>query len=134
MVENPLKKLESYGQSVWTDFIRRSTTLSGELGRWIEEDGITGVTSNPSIFEKAIAGSHDYDETIRTQTLENKSPEDIFLNLVIEDIQQAADLFRPVYDRTRRFYRHAGYAQVAKFADFYAPADHKIVFRKVIAA
>ena len=65
MKENPLLKLQTFGQSVWMDFIRRGTLASGELKQLIEEDGLRGVTSNPSIFEKAIAGSHDYDGAIR---------------------------------------------------------------------
>ena len=61
---NPLKALLGYGQSVWLDYIRRSLITSGELGRLIEEDGLRGVTSNPSIFEKAIAGSTDYKDIL----------------------------------------------------------------------
>ena len=82
------------------DFIRRSTTESGQLSRWIEEDGISGVTSNPSIFEKAIAGSHDYDAAIRSLALAGKSVDEIYHELTVEDIQQAADLFRAIYERT----------------------------------
>ena len=65
MSENPLKQLDQYGQSVWHDYIRRKEILSGGLKKRIDEDGLLGVTSNPSIFEKAIAGSDDYDESIR---------------------------------------------------------------------
>jgi len=64
MNNNPLLKLEAFGQSIWIDFIRRGTILSGELKKLIDEDGVTGVTSNPSIFEKAIGGSDDYDKAI----------------------------------------------------------------------
>ena len=64
MKENPLLKLEAFGQSIWMDFIGRGTISSGELKQLIKEDGLGGVTSNPSIFEKAIADSHDYDDTI----------------------------------------------------------------------
>jgi transaldolase len=99
MQENPLLKLETFGQSIWIDFIRRSTLTSGELRQFIEKDGVLGVTSNPSIFEKAIAGSHDYDSAIRTLALEDKNVEEIYQALTVEDIQRAADLFRPVYDR-----------------------------------
>jgi transaldolase / glucose-6-phosphate isomerase len=99
MKTNPLITLESYGQSIWMDFLRRSTISSGELQRLIQEDGISGVTSNPSIFEKAIAGSHDYDDAIRSLTLSGKSVDEIYQALTIEDIQNTADLFRPVYDR-----------------------------------
>ena len=99
MKENPLLKLQSFGQSIWMDFIRRGTISSGELKRLIEEDGLVGVTSNPSIFEKAITGSHDYDDAIRELALEGKNVDEIYAALTVEDIQRTADLFRPVYDR-----------------------------------
>ena len=69
---NPLKQLETFGQSFWLDYIRRDLIASGELRRLIEEDGLRGITSNPSIFEKAIAGSHEYDKAIRAMALEGK--------------------------------------------------------------
>jgi transaldolase len=97
--ENSLLKLERFGQSIWMDFIRRGTIVSGELKQLIEEDGLGGVTSNPSIFEKAIAESHEYDKAIRALTLEGKSVDQIYAALTVEDIQRTADLFRPVYDR-----------------------------------
>ena len=99
MKENPLLNLEQFGQSIWMDFIRRGMIASGELKRLIDEDGLGGVTSNPSIFEKAIAESHDYDDAIRALTLDGKSVDQIYAALTVEDIQRAADLFRPVYDR-----------------------------------
>lgn len=99
MKENPLLKLEAFGQSIWMDFIRRGMISSGELKQLIEEDGLGGVTSNPSIFEKAIAGSHDYDDAIRLLTVEGKSVDQIYGALTVEDIQRVADLFRPIYDR-----------------------------------
>ncbi|MGE5222546.1 MAG: bifunctional transaldolase/phosoglucose isomerase [Omnitrophica WOR_2 bacterium] len=99
MNENPLLKLESFGQSIWLDYIRRGTLTSGELKKYIDEDGVSGVTSNPSIFEKAIAGSHDYDESIRVLALEGKSAEEMLQDLIVEDIQRTADLFRPMYKR-----------------------------------
>jgi transaldolase / glucose-6-phosphate isomerase len=99
MKENPLLKLQAFGQSIWLDYIRRHMITSGELKGLIEEDGLRGVTSNPSIFEKAIAGSHDYDDAIRAMALEGKSVEEIYQILTVEDIQRAADLFRPTYHR-----------------------------------
>jgi len=99
MKKNPLLKLENLGQSIWMDFIRRGMISSGELKQLIEEDGLRGVTSNPSIFEKAITGSRDYDDTIRALAREGKSVDQIYATLTVQDIQQAADLFRPVYDR-----------------------------------
>lgn len=100
MPENPLAKLPSLGQSVWLDFIRRGMLESGELAQYIKEDGLRGVTSNPAIFEKAIAGSPDYDAAIRALALEGKSPEQIYETLTVQDVQRAADLFRPIYDQT----------------------------------
>jgi len=100
MKDNPLLKLETFGQSIWMDFIRRGTTSLGQLQRLIEEDGVSGVTSNPSIFEKAIAESHDYDEAIHALTLEGKTADEIYQLLAVEDIQNVADLLRPTYDRT----------------------------------
>jgi transaldolase len=82
------------------DFIRRDTITSGELKRLIEQDGISGVTSNPSIFEKAIGGSHDYDDQIRNLARQGKSVDEIYQLVTIQDIQMAADVFRPVYNRT----------------------------------
>jgi len=99
MKENPLLKLEAFGQSIWMDFIRRGMIASGQLKQLIQEDGLGGVTSNPSIFEKAIAGSHDYDDAIRALAVEGKSVDQIYAALTVEDIQHVADLFRPVYER-----------------------------------
>ncbi len=82
------------------DFIRRDTVTSGELKRLIDQDGISGVTSNPSIFEKAIGGTHDYDDQIRNLARQGKSSDDIYQAVTIQDIQMATDVFRPVYNRT----------------------------------
>ena len=100
---NPLKQLLKYGQSVWLDYIRRNLIISGELKRLIDEDGLRGMTSNPSIFEKAIAGSTDYTDflnSLRDRTdLDAKARYEL---LAIRDIQDAADLMRPVYDSAKR--------------------------------
>jgi transaldolase len=98
---NPLRMLEELGQSIWIDFIRRGMISSGELERLIENDGVSGVTSNPSIFEKAIAESHDYDSAIRLMAAAGKSIEEIYETLTVEDIQSVADLLRPIYDRRK---------------------------------
>src|SRR5437879_4445874 len=90
MEDNPLRRLESFGQSIWLDFTRRGMVASGEFRRLIEEDGLSGVTSNPSIFEKAIDGSHDYDEAIRGLALAERSADEIYRALTVEDIQMAA--------------------------------------------
>jgi transaldolase len=94
---NPLLKLESFGQSVWIDFISRSTLVSGELKQLIERDGVSGVTSNPSIFEKAISGSHDYDQAICSLAEENESPAEIYQALTVGDIRATADQLFPRY-------------------------------------
>ncbi|MCC6823278.1 MAG: transaldolase [Verrucomicrobia subdivision 3 bacterium] len=96
---NPLLNLEAFGQSIWMDFIRRGMISSGQLKQLIEADGLGGVTSNPSIFEKAIAGSHDYDDAIRTLAAKDKNVDQIYTALTVEDIQHVADLFRPAYER-----------------------------------
>jgi len=100
MNDNPLKKLESLGQSLWMDFLRRGMLKDGELARLIAEDGVTGITSNPSIFEKAIAGSHDYDESIRVLALEHRKESEIYQTLTVDDIRAAADCFHAVYEKT----------------------------------
>ncbi len=99
MNQNPLRRLEALGQSIWIDFIRRGTTLSGEMERLIEDDGVSGVTSNPSIFEKAIAESRDYDEAIQALTAEGRTVEEVYQVITVQDIQMVADLLRPTYDR-----------------------------------
>lgn len=98
MASNRLLALKALGQSVWLDSIRRGHILSGELARLVSEDGISGETSNPAIFEKAIAGSQDYDDAIAERIAQGKSALDIYEDLAVEDIRMAADVFRPVYD------------------------------------
>ena len=97
---NPLKELGAQGQSIWLDYIRRNLIRSGELKRMVDDDGIRGVTSNPTIFEKAIAGSTDYDEALRAMLARDGGAdvEKLYEPLAIEDIQMAADVLRPVYD------------------------------------
>jgi transaldolase/glucose-6-phosphate isomerase len=99
---NPLKELLNQGQSVWLDFISRQVIQSGELKRLVEEDGLRGVTSNPTIFEKAIGGSADYDESLREMLAQDrKTPVgQLYERVAIQDIQAAADVLRPVYDQT----------------------------------
>ena len=99
---NPLEQLHDLGESVWLDNIRRGMLDSGQLKRYIEELALTGLTSNPTIFEHAIGGSADYDESIRRH-IDEKSPDAdaIFFELAIEDLTRAADLFRPIYDASK---------------------------------
>lgn len=95
---NPLQELLNYGQSVWLDFIRRSLLTSGELDRLIKEDGLRGVTSNPAIFEKAITGSTDYTETLNSLAPQSEDAKMLYEQIAIRDIQDAADVLRPVYE------------------------------------
>jgi len=100
---NPLQELHKYGQSVWLDYIRRSLITSGELKRLIEQDGLGGMTSNPAIFEKAITGSTDYaDALLELQKRKDLDASGIYEILAIKDIQDAADILRPVYERTHK--------------------------------
>ena len=96
---NTLQGVQRLGQSIWYDNIRRGLIKSGELQSLIDL-GVSGVTSNPTIFEKAIAGSTDYDETLLKLAKSKKSPQELFEAFAIEDIRAAADLLRPIYDRT----------------------------------
>jgi len=100
---NPLKELTKFGQAVWLDYIRRNLLTSGELQRLINEDDLRGMTSNPSIFEKAITGSTDYTDFLKS--LESRPELDVkarYELLAIRDIRDAADILHPVYDKTER--------------------------------
>jgi len=100
---NPIRELSKYGQSPWLDYIRRSLISSGELKRLIDEDGLGGVTSNPAIFEKAITGSTDYtDALLELQKRKDLDAMGVYEILAIQDIQDAADTLRVVYDRTNK--------------------------------
>src|SRR5437016_5562726 len=101
MAKNPLFELSEAGTSVWLDYIRRSLMTSGELQRMIDDDAVVGMTSNPTIFEKAIGGSSDYDGGLRRLVDSGKSDEEIMLSLIVEDIQMAADILQPVYQQTK---------------------------------
>jgi transaldolase len=92
--------LHNLGQSLWLDNITRDLLNSGTLKRYIDELSVTGLTSNPTIFDHAIKNSSAYDAAIRKELTEGKSGEELFFELALEDITQAADLFRPIYDRT----------------------------------
>jgi len=99
--KNPLRDLHRFGVSVWYDYVSRSLISSGALARLIADDGVRGVTSNPTIFEKAIGGSSDYDEAIRRHARPGQAPGELFEKLAVEDIQAACDLFRGLYDETK---------------------------------
>lgn len=100
MKENPLLKVQTFGQSIWLDYLSRRVIESGELARLVKEDGLCGVTSNPSIFEKAIGGSNDYDGAIRVLAGQGKNAREIYEAITVEDIRTAADVFRPLYDKS----------------------------------
>ena len=109
MHANPLQTLGTFGQSIWLDYIRRDLITSGQLRRLIEEDGLRGMTSNPSIFEKAIVDSHEYDEDIGAMAREGKEVNAMYESLSQRDVQRAADEFRPLYDKTDG---HDGYVSL----------------------
>jgi transaldolase len=98
---NPLKKLETFGQSIWLDYIRRDLITNGDLLTLIENDGLRGMTSNPSIFQKSIAESNLYDSEIRDLAAQNKEINTIYEEISQKDVQQAADVFRPLYEKTK---------------------------------
>ena len=100
MKENPLLKVQTFGQSIWMDYLSRQVIASGELARLVKEDGLRGVTSNPAIFDKAIGGGNDYDDVIHTLSRKGKSIEEIYQAITVDDIQRAADVFRPLYDQS----------------------------------
>jgi transaldolase / glucose-6-phosphate isomerase len=100
---NPLKHLNDYGQVIWLDFLSRRFVADGSLKRLIDEDGLAGVTSNPSIFEKAIVNSSDYDASLEAADRHgNLDERTLFERVAVEDIQKAADVLRPVYETTTR--------------------------------
>lgn len=98
---NNLINLSDYGQSIWLDLLDREIMDSGKLKKLIEEDGISGLTSNPAIFEKAISNSAAYDEDIAALAKQDDSNDVIFYGLAVKDIKRAADFFKPVYDKTK---------------------------------
>lgn len=106
---NPVQQLQTLGQSVWYDNIDRIQLVSGQFKRMLDEDGIVGVTANPTIFEKSISAGHAYDEQITELIREGKSTNEIYEALVIKDIRTVADLLRPIYDRTEK---HDGYVSL----------------------
>src|SRR4029450_8464659 len=89
-LESPVRALQVFGQSIWLDYIRRSLITSGELQRMIEEDGLRGVTSNPAIFEKAIAGSSDYADILGAPGAASLDAKTLYEKLAIRDVQDAA--------------------------------------------
>lgn len=100
MNSNKLKSIQHFGQSIWLDFFDRKIMNSGKLKKLIEEDGVRGVTANPSIFENAINRSSDYEKDITKLSKQKSSNEETFFSLAVKDIKRAADLFKSVYKET----------------------------------
>jgi transaldolase len=99
-VESPMLNLHALGQSLWLDNITRGLLQSGTLQSYVRDYAITGLTSNPTIYEQAVAGSNFYDQAIQEKAASGKSAETIFFELALEDLTEAADLFRPIHDAT----------------------------------
>ena len=98
MAKSRLHELSELGQSVWIDYLSRHLLQSGKLERMLEEDAVVGVTSNPTIFQKAIAEGDAYDEQLREVLAEEDDVKEVFLKLAVQDVRNACDLFRPVWD------------------------------------
>jgi transaldolase / glucose-6-phosphate isomerase len=99
---NPLRGLLEYGQSPWMDYVRRDLLTSGALKKLIQEDGLMGMTSNPTIFEKAITGSKDYADILESPEAKELDAKGVYEKIAIRDVQDATDIFRPVYQQTKR--------------------------------
>lgn len=100
MSQTPLHELHAHGQSVWLDFLSRDLVDSGKLARLVAEEGVRGMTSNPTIFQEAIKGSDTYDEDIRRLGAEGLTPEEMFEAIAVDDIAAACDVLRPIYDES----------------------------------
>jgi transaldolase len=120
---NPLQQLKNFGQSVWYDNIDRAQLASGQFKHMLEEDGIVGVTSNPTIFQKSISQGHAYDEQLSQLIREGKSTNEIYDALIIQDIRTVADILRPIYDRTNM---RDGYVSLEVSADLAHDTDATI--------
>src|SRR2546430_3787040 len=102
MAESRLQRLSARGQSVWIDYLSRDLLETGELKRMMEEDAVVGVTSNPTIFQKAISQGERYDEQLKELLAEETDAKEIFLSLSARDIGNACDLLRPAFDETNK--------------------------------
>src|SRR3989440_2599324 len=99
---NPLKALLAYGQSPWMDYIRRDLLTSGELKKYIDNDGLRGMTSNPAIFEKAITGSNLYVDILNSPEARKLDANGLFEKIALRDVRDASDIFKPVYTESKR--------------------------------
>src|SRR5665213_2021995 len=138
----PTQQLHDLGQSLWLDNITRALLTSGTLQRYIDELSITGLTSNPSIFDNAIKNSNFYNDAIRQKMKEGKSGEALFFELALEDLRNAADLFRPIYDWTNGtdgwvsmevspLFAHDTAQTIAQAKQLYASAGRPNLFIKI---
>src|ERR1700693_5259073 len=100
--KKPLKALLDYGQAPWMDYIRRDLLTGGELKRLIQDDGLRGMTSNPTIFAKAISNSNFYSDIMDSPDAKKLNAKQLYEKIAVRDVQDAADIFRPVYEETRR--------------------------------
>src|SRR5207253_2612173 len=136
------RKLHDLGQSLWLDNITRDLLTGGVLRRYVEELSVTGLTSNPTIFDHAVKNSTAYDEAIRRKVRDGQSGERLFFELALEDITRAADLFRPVWERTNGvdgwvslevspLLAHDTAGTVAAAKDLHARAGRPNVFIKI---
>src|SRR5258708_26614066 len=118
---NPLKGLLAYGQSPWMDYIRRDLLRSGQLKKYIDDDGLRGMTSNPAIFEKAITGSNLYNDILNSPEAKRLDANGVFEKIAFRDIQDACDIFKPVYAASNR---RDGYVslEVSPFLGFHTNA------------
>src|SRR6266566_4361791 len=117
---NPLLQLKELGQSVWYDNIDRAQLANGQFQRMLDEDGVVGVTANPTIFEKSISSGHAYDEQMNQLIREGKSTNEIYEALIITDIQTVADILRPIYEQTNG---HDGYVSLEVSPDLAHDTD-----------
>jgi len=117
---NPLLQLKELGQSVWYDNIDRAQLANGQFQRMLDEDGVVGVTANPTIFEKSISSGHAYDEQMNQLVREGKSTNEIYEALIITDIQTVADILRPIYEQTNG---HDGYVSLEVSPDLAHDTD-----------
>src|SRR4051794_31671649 len=101
MSKSPLEQLSDRGQSVWIDYLSRDLIESGELERMMREDSVVGVTSNPTIFQKAMASGDAYDDQMREVLENDQDPTNVFHQLAVTDVRRACDLLRPVWDEAR---------------------------------
>jgi transaldolase len=136
------QKLREMGQSLWLDNITRGLLTGGALRRYIQEFAVTGLTSNPTIFDHAIKNSQDYDDAIRQKVKEGKGGEALFFELALEDLRHAADLFRPIYDLTNRvdgwvslevspLLAHDAARTISAAKELYARAERPNLFIKI---